>query len=68
MIYLPSPLLSPLCGLFPIVDCYSQGCNDCLCTGILSSVSGGVILGDGGEEGRGTGWPEGRELRVLEMS
>ena len=31
---------------FLIFCCYSQGCNDCFCTGIISSISGGVIPGD----------------------
>ena len=45
MIYLCSPLLDLLSG-FLIFCCYSQGCNDCFCTGIISSISGGVIPGD----------------------
>lgn len=52
MIYLPRLLLSPLFGMFLIFCCYSQGHNDCLCTGIISSILGRVILKDGGEEGQ----------------
>lgn len=53
MIYIPSPQLSPLFGLFLIFCCYSQGCNERPCTGIICSVSGGVVLRDGREEGQG---------------
>lgn len=49
--YLPSPVLRSLLRLFLIFCCYSQGCNDC--TGIISSIFGGIILRDGMAKSKG---------------